>query len=449
MELGGRILELRKKAGMSQEELADRLGVSRQAVGKWENGAAIPDISNLIELSRVFGVTLGELLGLEKSAGEMESRDIGEVEKLFRQYLEEQRELLRGEGKAQEEHQQRDKKRRILSYGLMAVLFAIVIAVAIGGGRRISSLEDRLSGISIETQQSIYGISGDISSMQGTIADILQKQGSLFLDYGFEPLRYDSVNRRVYKELRVEPKALPEGAAVEFTLRDISSGQVVTVRGELDGGAFRAEAWLPDGQYSVVAAVLQGETRHTEELGTWNVSPLQLQAEYYNDARCVHSMVPSDDGESFVYGLSGYVTIMCREGEWPARGLERVVLQVKKNGREIDRMELDTDDPDNWTEGIDPAGQMDGGAGAETNAGTSVPENGLLFLSEFDLGEIYLEAGDTLTVDIEAVDAIGLVYRCRNMASWALDSEGNSSSSKSAGRLPIDEIVYGTQYVDE
>ena len=63
--LGRRIQEGRVRLGLSQEGLGDRLGVSRQAVSKWEADAAVPDTDKLIALSRLFGVTLNQLLRVE------------------------------------------------------------------------------------------------------------------------------------------------------------------------------------------------------------------------------------------------------------------------------------------------------------------------------------------------------------------------------------------------
>ena len=60
--IGNRIAKFRKAKGMTQEELANQLGVSSQAVSKWENDASCPDISLLPQLSRVLGVTTDELL---------------------------------------------------------------------------------------------------------------------------------------------------------------------------------------------------------------------------------------------------------------------------------------------------------------------------------------------------------------------------------------------------
>lgn len=62
MTLGERIKNYRKAEGLSQEALAEKLRVSRQAITKWENDNGVPDIDNLIVLSRLMGITLDELV---------------------------------------------------------------------------------------------------------------------------------------------------------------------------------------------------------------------------------------------------------------------------------------------------------------------------------------------------------------------------------------------------
>lgn len=62
-----RLLELRKANGYSQEALAEKIGVSRQAISKWERGESSPDTDNLIVLANVYGITLDELLDGEKA----------------------------------------------------------------------------------------------------------------------------------------------------------------------------------------------------------------------------------------------------------------------------------------------------------------------------------------------------------------------------------------------
>ncbi len=70
MTLGERITLARKQAGLSQEQLGDKLGVSRQAVSKWESNQANPDVAYLAEMCRLFGVSSDWLLLGQESARE-------------------------------------------------------------------------------------------------------------------------------------------------------------------------------------------------------------------------------------------------------------------------------------------------------------------------------------------------------------------------------------------
>lgn len=66
IEIADRLVKLRKKYGYSQEELAEKLGLSRQAVSKWERAEASPDTDNLICLAKLYGVSLDELLATDE-----------------------------------------------------------------------------------------------------------------------------------------------------------------------------------------------------------------------------------------------------------------------------------------------------------------------------------------------------------------------------------------------
>lgn len=57
MILADKIINLRKKAGWSQDELASKLNVTRQSVSKWEGAQSIPDMERIVRMSRLFGVT--------------------------------------------------------------------------------------------------------------------------------------------------------------------------------------------------------------------------------------------------------------------------------------------------------------------------------------------------------------------------------------------------------
>ena len=68
MTFAEKLKSIRKQAGMSQEQLAEKLGVSRQAVTKWETDAGIPDIENIMAISALFDISIDELLSSEKGA---------------------------------------------------------------------------------------------------------------------------------------------------------------------------------------------------------------------------------------------------------------------------------------------------------------------------------------------------------------------------------------------
>jgi transcriptional regulator with XRE-family HTH domain len=77
MSLGSRILYYRQKLRFSQEQLAEKIGVSRQAVSKWEQDAAQPEIDKLISLARTFSVSTDVLLGLK---AEDEEKSINSID---------------------------------------------------------------------------------------------------------------------------------------------------------------------------------------------------------------------------------------------------------------------------------------------------------------------------------------------------------------------------------
>ena len=76
MELGKKIRQLRFKAGLTQEQLADQLGISAQSVSKWENNVAMPDITSLPLLAEILGISIDDLFDLtvEQRLNRIENR---------------------------------------------------------------------------------------------------------------------------------------------------------------------------------------------------------------------------------------------------------------------------------------------------------------------------------------------------------------------------------------
>ena len=81
IEIADRLVKLRKKYGYSQEELADKLGLSRQAVSKWERAEASPDTDNLICLAKLYGVSLDELLATDEDIDTIVNEQVKEEPK--------------------------------------------------------------------------------------------------------------------------------------------------------------------------------------------------------------------------------------------------------------------------------------------------------------------------------------------------------------------------------
>lgn len=93
MTFGEKIQALRKSHGWSQEQLAEQIGVSRQALSKWENGSAIPDTNNVVQLAKLFGVTTDYLLLEDYGSSERTDFEVQDTDALIA-FREKQMKLL-------------------------------------------------------------------------------------------------------------------------------------------------------------------------------------------------------------------------------------------------------------------------------------------------------------------------------------------------------------------
>lgn len=111
MDLSKRIYALRKANGMSQEQLAEKMNISRQSISKWESGESLPDIDKLPELSRIFNVTIDSLL-MQNEVDELKFRP---------EMIEKNHEHLQAEFQNQQ----------IRNYRILSSAFTYVVALAI------------------------------------------------------------------------------------------------------------------------------------------------------------------------------------------------------------------------------------------------------------------------------------------------------------------------------
>ena len=119
--IGEQIKTARKAKGVSQEELAVRLGVVRQTVSKWENGMSVPDADVLIKIAELLDVPVSQLLGIEPESGSVQDM-AGELARLNKELAAKiQKEKLRAE---------LDKKRGVillLSFGTLIAALTVKI----------------------------------------------------------------------------------------------------------------------------------------------------------------------------------------------------------------------------------------------------------------------------------------------------------------------------------
>lgn len=242
MTLGQHIQFLRKKAGLSQEALGESLGVSRQAVSKWEADAAVPELDTLIAMSRLFGVGLGQLLQIEEpkaapesitEASEKESFSAQQIEDILHQYT--------------QQAQFGKEKRRTFAWvigGLTSVLFLC-------GGIYIVQKFNSL-------QQNIYYLEGQISNLRSSvnseinnityrISEALEEQDNILADYSITPIEVDVYNGTLLYQLSASLKEVKEGSTARFLLQyETTDGKLGTVESDiLQGPVFEGAVVLP------------------------------------------------------------------------------------------------------------------------------------------------------------------------------------------------------------
>ena len=138
MSIADRILTLRKSKGMSQEQLAEAMGVSRQAVSKWESEQASPDPEKIIAMSEIFGVTTDYLLkGIEPEKEAEKTEEKPDEKKA------EDTHMTVGDVLDQKilTEQNKEKSKKLLKYALIALgifvaidIISFVIYVIVNGG---------------------------------------------------------------------------------------------------------------------------------------------------------------------------------------------------------------------------------------------------------------------------------------------------------------------------
>ena len=257
MALGQRIQALRKQRGMSQEALGEVLGVSRQAVSKWEGDNGIPELDTLIAMSRLFDVTVGRLLGVEDPDAE-QSETVNEtygtgtddntedrVEAVLRRYV--------------EQTAQKDRRARSVRLGWIAfaaiVLTAvfIVLFITLGSLRKsVRLLRNDLSSLQVNVSDNHNRLSGQIRS---TIYDVLAEEANLLSTYEWKITDLDLDDQTVTLCLDAVMKEYRPGCRMQFCAdwQKLDETEGRTAGDWTDGPDFRSELTIPLNYRTVIS----------------------------------------------------------------------------------------------------------------------------------------------------------------------------------------------------
>ena len=210
MELYEKLYELRRASGMSQEELAEKLGVSRQAVSKWESGATQPELSKLIELSKLYSVSVDELLSLEHAKPEQDAAESpvqsnaekAPAEKLsFRDFCIQHKKIIGGAAVA-------------------AVALAALIAVGAHYNNRINTLSTQVNDLRSQLYNVQNNLSNQIAGISNNVSDILERESSLISQYSYEVKHVDLKKQECTLAFSLLPKTISENTIVNIGVID-------------------------------------------------------------------------------------------------------------------------------------------------------------------------------------------------------------------------------------
>lgn len=315
MTVGQRIAQKRKELGLSQEALGERLGVSRQAIYKWESDAALPEIEKLVNLSREFSVSIDWLLGEGDEPRELTPEQLRMVEEIVGRYLaarpvpEPAAQEIDPEGESETGPAGvRWLKRWGLAWAGLAALVAIVMV--------FFNLFDRLDSVRQENQNlqmTVTNIRSDVNnqiySITRRVEEVLQSQNSLTAEQSAEVTAADYRANTVTISARALPRTYVEGMTAEFILT--SGGETVTVPGVLGKDhAFTGSLTGPlSDEIGVSVVFLTGDQRETQLLNEF----FSLYSESFPDVWVDGSLW----GSASIEKIREYADVrVVREGTW-------------------------------------------------------------------------------------------------------------------------------------
>lgn len=262
MTIGQRIAQKRKELALSQEALGDQLGVSRQSIYKWESDTALPEIDKLIALSRLYGVSVGWLLGVEdlpEPPGEAAGTEAALTEQQLRMVEEIASRYIAAQPKP--------RKRRRWPFVAAGLILCLVLFHLFD---RLGRMDDQYADL----QNSVYrvesSVNGQIGSLSSRVEEILKAQNSLVADYHVELVGVWPENKTAAFSAYAVPKTYVSGMSVEFLAEngETASDQLGKAGEEGSNQRFSATISVPLSDHITLSAllILPDGTRQTQLL---------------------------------------------------------------------------------------------------------------------------------------------------------------------------------------
>ena len=203
MTLGEKIYKLRNERNLTQEQLAEKLGVTRQSISKWEGDLVKPEIEKLKAMAKLFEVSLDDLISDE--AAEVKPAKTDRLERDANIY----------------------KFVSIITAGICLVMIVIMIAVAV-------NLSDRIKALELRGPEIIYQNTEDCSD----------EADELFSDVSWKIKAPDSKKQQSKLHIEAEPKTYSDSTEIT-AIAETDSGRQYTAELENSNGRFRGDVDIP------------------------------------------------------------------------------------------------------------------------------------------------------------------------------------------------------------
>lgn len=260
MTVGQRIAQKRKEQNLSQEALGEQMGVSRQAIYKWESDQALPEIEKLVALSKLFAISVGWLLGVEEE-GTSEHQEEPELTasqmKMVSQIVEQYVSAL-----------PQPKPRRKWPVVVAACLLAVIFIQLFG---RMDQLNSQYQNLQNSVGNISYNVNSQIGHIANRVEEILMAQNNLTAAFSTYIVETDYRNGTVKLSMEAVPKTYTQGMGAVFVV-DCGDGPVEYESTFVDSHKFACQAEVPltDSITASVVFISSDGTRYTQVLDNYS-----------------------------------------------------------------------------------------------------------------------------------------------------------------------------------